>query len=222
MEETTGRRERKKLATRQAILDAARPLFLERGFDPVTIAEIAEAADVSVATVFNHFRTKEDIVFWNQPADERALADAVRSAATGEPVVDAVRRYEEQRLAAKQEPQAMTGYRRFLVVLAGSETLRARDRWIEVRRREELHAALAETLGDSTTAVEVELLAGQLVAAHRAIDTVVRRGVLAEDRPAKVHRAAMAAVDLVFGALDVGVRGYRAAEQRGLVDAPAG
>ena len=64
--------------------------------------------------------------------------------------------------------------------------------------------------GSRSCPVEVELLAGQLAAAHRAIDTVVRRGVLAEDRPAKVLKAAMAAVDLVFGALDAGVAGYLA------------
>ncbi|NHC46702.1 TetR/AcrR family transcriptional regulator [Motilibacter aurantiacus] len=213
MEDTPGRRERKKLATRQAILDAARPLFLERGFDPVTIAEVADAADVSVATVFNHFRTKEDLVFWNQPADERALADAVRAAGPGERVLDAVRRYEEQRVTAKQEPDAMAGYRRFLTVLAGSETLRARERWIEVRRREELQAALAEVLGPGAGEVEVELLAGQLVAAHRAIDTVVRRGILAGDGPARLRGAATAAVEEVFAALEAGAGRHRSAAQ---------
>ncbi len=58
-----GRRERKKRQTRQAISDVATTLFLERGFDAVTVAEVARAADVAVQTVFNHFPTKEDLFF---------------------------------------------------------------------------------------------------------------------------------------------------------------
>jgi AcrR family transcriptional regulator len=59
--ELPGRRERKKRATRDAIYFAARTLFMKKGFDAVTVAEIAEAADVSEKTVFNHFATKEDL-----------------------------------------------------------------------------------------------------------------------------------------------------------------
>ncbi len=61
--ETMGRRERKKAATRKAISDAATELFLERGFDEVSIREIAERADVSPTTVFAHFPSKEALVF---------------------------------------------------------------------------------------------------------------------------------------------------------------
>uniref|UniRef100_UPI002454B46E helix-turn-helix domain-containing protein n=1 Tax=Nocardia brasiliensis TaxID=37326 RepID=UPI002454B46E len=50
-----GRRERKKAANRQALADAALRLFLERGYDAVGVREIADAADVSVATLFKHF-----------------------------------------------------------------------------------------------------------------------------------------------------------------------
>src|ERR1700749_5221319 len=57
-----GLRERKKLKTREGILAAAMKLFTERGFDSVTVAEVARAADVSEKTVFNYFPTKEDLV----------------------------------------------------------------------------------------------------------------------------------------------------------------
>lgn len=56
-------RERKKALTRQAILDAAARLFAEHGYDNVTVADIADAATVSVKTLFVYFRSKEDLVF---------------------------------------------------------------------------------------------------------------------------------------------------------------
>ena len=56
-----GLRERKKLATRRAISDIATGLFMERGFDNVTVAEVAEVANVAKMTVFNYFPRKEDL-----------------------------------------------------------------------------------------------------------------------------------------------------------------
>src|ERR1700678_910530 len=58
-----GLRERKKANTRLAISNVATKLFIERGFDDVTVAEVASAADVSVATIFNYFETKEELFF---------------------------------------------------------------------------------------------------------------------------------------------------------------
>ncbi|GAB3870992.1 TetR/AcrR family transcriptional regulator [Kibdelosporangium lantanae] len=73
------RRARKKAATRQALMTAARRLFLERGFDSVTVAEVAEAADVAVSTVFAHFPGgKEALVLGDAAEREAALVTAVR------------------------------------------------------------------------------------------------------------------------------------------------
>lgn len=79
----TGRRERKKAATRQALADAALRLFLARGYDAVTLHEIADAADVSTTTLLKHFPGKEALVFDEEADQETALVAAVRDRAPG-------------------------------------------------------------------------------------------------------------------------------------------
>ena len=86
-----GRRERKKAATRQAIADAALRLFLERGYDRVSIRDIAEAADVSTTTLFKHFPGKEALVFDEHEDREAELVAAVRQRPAGQDIVDALR-----------------------------------------------------------------------------------------------------------------------------------
>jgi AcrR family transcriptional regulator len=83
MDTMPDRRTRKRLATRQAISDAATRLFIERGFDRVTIDEIAEAADVGRMTVFNHFPRKEDMFFDREDEARDLLVGAVRSREQG-------------------------------------------------------------------------------------------------------------------------------------------
>ncbi|SRR6266702_430663 len=87
-----GLRERKKLATRQAIADVAGRLFSQRGYDDVTVAEIAEAANVATKTVFNYFPTKESIFFDEDVIMEEAMIRAVRDRAPGESIYDGIRR----------------------------------------------------------------------------------------------------------------------------------
>ncbi|WP_405059670.1 TetR/AcrR family transcriptional regulator [Kribbella sp. NBC_01505] len=92
-ETTIGRRERKKAATRKALADAALKLFVARGFDQVGVREIAEAADVSTATLFKHFPGKEALVFDEDEAREAALVSSVRDRPEGRSVVTALREY---------------------------------------------------------------------------------------------------------------------------------
>src|ERR1700721_2840635 len=72
------RQSRKRLATRQGISNVATRLFLERGFDQVTVDEIAAAADVGRMTVFNHFRRKEDMFFDRDEEGREMLREALR------------------------------------------------------------------------------------------------------------------------------------------------
>ncbi|SDW31423.1 DNA-binding transcriptional regulator, AcrR family [Amycolatopsis xylanica] len=86
-----GRRERKKAATRQALATAARRLFLERGFDQVTVAEIADAADTAVSTLFAHFPGgKEALVLGDGAEREHALTTAVRDRPAGVSILRAL------------------------------------------------------------------------------------------------------------------------------------
>ena len=85
-----GRRERKKAATRKHISDIATMMFLERGFDQVSIREIADAADVSPTTVFSHFPQKEALVFDEGDAQRELLVAAVRDRPTGTDITTAL------------------------------------------------------------------------------------------------------------------------------------
>src|SRR5213078_4246611 len=87
-----GLRERKKQQTRQQIYEAARKLFETRGFDRVSVAEIARAADVSEVTVFNYFPTKEDLFYGGMEFFEEELIESVRSRPKGDSAVKAFRR----------------------------------------------------------------------------------------------------------------------------------
>jgi AcrR family transcriptional regulator len=140
------RRTRKRLATREAISDVATRLFLERGFDHVTIDEIAEAADVGRMTVFNHFPRKEDM-FFDRDAEIRAvLEETVRSRADGVAPIEALRLL-AHRLVAERSPyvQVSDGSAGFVATIEASETLKARARAL----RDEIAAFLAGVLAQS-------------------------------------------------------------------------
>ncbi|GGV28391.1 TetR family transcriptional regulator [Streptomyces longisporoflavus] len=88
----TGRRERKKAATRQKIADTALRLFLDRGYEAVGIRDVAAEADVAVTTVFSHFASKEALVFELDEDFEQRLTQAVTGRAPREPFIAALRR----------------------------------------------------------------------------------------------------------------------------------
>src|SRR2546428_13627882 len=105
-----GLRERKKEQTRQLIFDAARRLFETKGFDQVSVAEIARAADVSEVTVFNYFPTKEDLFYGGMQFFEEELIESVRSRPKGGSVIRAFRRRlleGARRLGARQTAEAV-------------------------------------------------------------------------------------------------------------------
>src|SRR6187399_2611912 len=104
-----GLRELKKQRTRQQIGDVARRLFAERGFEAVTVAEVARAAEVSEATVFNYFPTKEDLFYSGLEAFEEELLSSIREREPGESILDAFSRFvlTPRGLLASDDPKAV-------------------------------------------------------------------------------------------------------------------
>src|SRR5436190_23104698 len=109
MDQVTGLRERKKQRTREAITQAALELFAERGYQATTLADIAEAADVSTRTIFAYFPSKEDILFCDHAAMRDALAQALAERPGGKDALGTLRDFilaaahEKGELQAKPE-----------------------------------------------------------------------------------------------------------------------
>ncbi|GAA4232476.1 hypothetical protein GCM10022254_32430 [Actinomadura meridiana] len=138
---TVGRRERKKARTRQAIADAALDLFLERGFDQVTVKDVAEAADVSMSGLFKHFPTKESLAF-DEDDDVRAgIVSAVRSRPEGTPVLEALRTWLRDHLCDRStSPRAAV----FQELVARTPALNEYARQMWLRHEQALAEAIYE------------------------------------------------------------------------------
>src|ERR1700754_3911943 len=106
MSETVGRRERKKAQTRTALSAAALDLFVKKGYDNVTVAEVAERADTAVTTLFKHFPGgKETLVFGGGGEDRAAAtAAAIRGRAPGTRPLDALEGFMAERGAFERDP----------------------------------------------------------------------------------------------------------------------
>ncbi|MBM4795973.1 TetR/AcrR family transcriptional regulator [Streptomyces sioyaensis] len=140
-ETTTGRRERKKARTRQALADAALRLFTERGFDNVGVREVAEAADVSLSTLFKHFPNKEALVFDLDADIESALVAAVRERAPGQSALHALRDHMVRTRTALRTDDPM------FVLVESTPALRDYARRMWSRHEKTLAAALADATG---------------------------------------------------------------------------
>ncbi|WP_113700830.1 TetR/AcrR family transcriptional regulator, partial [Nonomuraea lactucae] len=125
--DTVGLREQKKRETRQAISDHATQLFLERGFDRTTIADIAAAARVAKMTVTNYFPRKEDLALDHHEEFVASLAATVAERLPGESALAALRRAHLEAVRRRDPVAGFTGPR-FARMVAGSPTLVARVR----------------------------------------------------------------------------------------------
>ena len=152
-----GLREFKKQRTRQAIAEAAMHLFVERGFDHVTVVEVAEAVGVSEKTVFNYFPTKEDLFFDEADEREAALLEAIRDRKPGESIPAALRRHEVTDCGR----MCTVGFAAFARLIEESPALRAKELEVMARFRNVIGEALeAEGCSEIDAAVAATLLVG--------------------------------------------------------------
>jgi AcrR family transcriptional regulator len=175
-----GLRERKKEQTRRLIADTARALFAERGFDAVTVGQVARAADVSEKTVFNYFATKEDLFYSGMEAFEERLLAAVRDREPGETPLSAFRRFLLQPqgvFALEPGPEADEQLRTVTRVITESPALLARERQVLARYTHALAEVLAAETGADAADLEPQAAAHALIGVHRSLIEYVRRRV---------------------------------------------
>jgi AcrR family transcriptional regulator len=212
--ERPGLRERKKQRTRALIEDAALQLFLERGFDAVTIADVAERADVDVKTIYNYFPSKPDLVYHRLEELKDSLLDAVRSREPGESVLTAFSRFLLDVHGFLAEQQATATLRAVTEMILASPALLAHEELVYAR----FTVALADLLASETQArpadLEPSLVAHALIGVHRSLVAYVRSETLAGTPNAALARRvraqakrAVATLERGFG--DYGIQGHR-------------
>ncbi|MEU6990557.1 helix-turn-helix domain-containing protein [Streptomyces sp. NPDC046465] len=207
-EETLGLRERKKRQTAMRIWRSALDLFLERGYDKVSVAEIAAAADVSKMTVFNYFGTKEDVLL--RPMEDHAsdAADAVRGRAPGESAVVAVRRQFLAKVDERDPSIGLSDDPRLLQMrqlISDTPALTRRILLFQMRGIELLTEVLTEETGDRLLA---GVAAHQLVAARDAVILENHRRLLAGDRAEDIAGDCAALAERAFDLVEKGLQGY--------------
>ncbi|RJL27187.1 TetR/AcrR family transcriptional regulator [Bailinhaonella thermotolerans] len=207
-------RERKKRRTRQHIRDVAMGLFVERGFDQVTIAEVADAADVSVNTVYNYFDAKEDLVLPPDQASPHRLADIVRERAPGQSAARAVlARLREETRRHDRAVGLGDGFARVLAMMRAAPTLTARLSDLGVQMTAELAAVLAEETGAAPGDPLPRLVASQIGWFHTLVYAEIGERVTAGDPPAAIAADVLTLLDAVEDLLGDHVLAYATREE---------
>jgi AcrR family transcriptional regulator len=206
-----GLRERKKRETRQRIADMAMGLFMARGFDNVTVAEVARAADVSVNTVFNYFTTKEDLF-----ADRQQLAvdlpqQVLRERRPGEGVVRAFRRDYLDAIDTRDWRYGLNmGSDVFARIVGASPALVARLRELHVEREAGLARMLADELDSDPDDLVPQLVAAHILGTTRILTGYAVDRMLAGDAWEAIAPDLRAQAEQAFGLLESGLGDYGA------------
>ncbi|WP_437716177.1 TetR/AcrR family transcriptional regulator [Sorangium sp. So ce448] len=190
-------RESKKRETRQRISDIATTMFFARGFDAVTVEEIAAAANVSKMTVFNYFARKEDLLLDREEEVKLLLREAIRGRPQGQPPIDALRRLvdrlrEQKHPFARIDSQTVGWWR----VVAESPSLKARLREIGDEVVEGLAVELAGPEPDGLA----RLVAGVVVLTWRTAYGEALRVFERGGSAKKANAAFIAVIDRGFAA----------------------
>lgn len=208
MTEGMSLRERKKLRTRHRLLTAATELFAERGFDKVSVAEIAEAAEVSKMTVFNYFANKEDLVLAPMAEHIGDVARVVRDRAPGESALSAVR---AQFLTAVEHRDPSVGMSDAPMVLdvrrliQETPALVIRAHAFSLRSHELLADALVEEGEEPALA---RIAAAQLISTRNSLIHANQLRLLAGERADAIAADAVALAERGFGLLAHGLGAF--------------
>lgn len=194
-----GLRELKKQRTRREIADTALRLFVERGFDHVTVAEIADAAAVSDKTVFNYFPTKEDIFFDEVDEREAALLAAIRDRRPEESIPAALRRHQVSDCGR----MCSAGFAAFARVIEESPALRAKELEVMARFNRTLTEALTQEL--KCREVEAAVVATMLVGVHWQFFVTARKRALAGHHGPAAARRLRADLSRAYEVLEHGL-----------------
>jgi AcrR family transcriptional regulator len=212
-----GRRELRKAQTRAEVRETAQRLFAERGFDEVTIADIAAAADVAVQTVFNHFETKEALFFDGRTPWVEGSAAAITERPPGTDPVGALRCYLEADLSSVLQQESRPENRGYVVAVQNAPGLQARERTLVELAGERV----VDVLGPAITAGEWDaapatdaatahllsrLIADLFMVAGRALVLENRRFVLNPDLDPQHRVSVCAATPVTLAALEQCVR----------------
>jgi AcrR family transcriptional regulator len=203
-----GLRERKKERSRTLIRDTALRLFMERGFDAVTVAEIARTIDVSEATVFNYFPTKEDLVYAQMELFERELLEAVRNRSAGDSALAAVARFvfETRGLLANDDGgEQIAAWTR---MITSSPALIGREHQVFAQYTNSLAALLAEETRARPGDLMPWLAANALIGVHRVVLDYTRQQALAGRENPALARAVRANGRRAIALLEHGLSDY--------------
>jgi AcrR family transcriptional regulator len=198
--EPTGLRDRKKARTRDTIADVAITLFLAHGFDEVSVADIAAAAEVSKPTLFRYFPAKEDLALHRIADHQGEAARVVRDRRAGVSPVTALHEHFRAGLDARDP---VTGLNDHPAVLAfhrlvfGTPSLADRV----TRYTLDNEQALAAALGTDITA---RLVAAQVIAVHRVLARANWQKLVAGQAADEVYPSAVADADVAFALLHGG------------------
>jgi AcrR family transcriptional regulator len=207
VEANEGLRERKKRAAREAIAGAARRLFAERGFDAVTVAEVAAAADVSEKTVFNHFPTKEDLAFAGREEGIARFVAAIAERPPGSSVLDVFRAMTHRVL----EVFVAGGDEDLLAVakiIRGSGALQERLTVGWESGAAAITAAIADTADADDDDLVPAIVARTLWFTHRSIFRAALAGLLADEDRERLAARLRAAADRAYDQLAGGLGEY--------------
>jgi AcrR family transcriptional regulator len=174
-------RELKKQQTRQVVMDCALRLFAERGFEGVTIIEIAREANVSEATVFNYFKTKEDLIYSRMESFEQRLVTAVRERPADQSSLAAFRDclLEPSGLLGDIDAATVQAVRTIARIITDSPALKARERQIYEEATDALARVIAQQSAMTDRDIGPWVLANALVGIHRSLVSHTRTQLLA-------------------------------------------